>query len=484
MRGEGIFFDIALYLNLCHTCAWGPNTTTDTPEWTTDIPTPVWRVDAARKLVWCNVAYAALYGIDCDAAITNQKIIAAKTGRVHLTTKGTRRLYDVTLAETKGGGHVGTAVDITTEETLQGDIKRTRTATRDLLHHLSTAIVSFNADQKVEFYNIAFAHLWGLDEGYLASNPKLGDILERLRDGRRLPEQADFRRYKQGWIDMFTTLIDSRDDMMYLPDGTALRMVAVPNPSGGLIFTFEDVTSRLELETSYNTLVAVQRETLDNLHEGIAVFGGDGRLKLWNPAFARLWALNPEDLSDDPHITALVGRVSQHFSIGKEDATRNQILGQVLSGTDMSGRMVLRNDRLIAFRATVLPDGGMLLSHTDVTDSVRVENALRDKNDALEAAERLKLDFLANVSYQLRTPLNAIMGFTEILDHEYFGPLNDKQKQYTVGTRAASEKLLGLIDDILDLSTIEAGYMKLDFDDVNIVSLLPIHSNPDPRMGS
>ena len=109
---------------------------------------------------------------------------------------------------------------------------------------------------------------------------------------------------------------------------------------------------------------------------------------------------------------------------------------------------------------------GILIS---VLDKMRVENALREKNIALETAEQLKLDFLANVSYQLRTPLSAIIGFNEILQNEYFGPLNAKQKEYTSGTHEAGQRLIQLIDDILDLSTIEADQMSLENDKVIII---------------
>jgi len=119
-----------------------------------------------------------------------------------------------------------------------------------------------------------------------------------------------------------------------------------------------------------------------------------------------------------------------------------------------------------------LPDGGILIRFSDVTDSLRVENALLEKNAALEAAERLKLDFLANVSYQLRTPLNAMMGFSEVLDMEYFGPMNERQKEYTRGMLDAGRKLITLINDILDLSTIEAGYFELNVQKVDVYTVL------------
>lgn len=435
------------------------------------LPLPVWHLNTDGRLVACNPAYAALYGLTPDQAVEQQKIMARATGRVHVVVAGTRRLFAATLQDS-GNHKIGLAQDISREEELSSEHKRTQTATKELLEQLRTAIATFTADQKLEFFNSAFAQLWDLDDQWLNGRPKLGEILEKLREMRRLPEQADFRRYKQMWLDMFTNLIDPFEDLMHLPSGGTLRVLVVPNPSGGLMMTFEDVTSRLELESSYNTLVAVQRETLDNLNEGIAVFGGDGRLKLSNPAYGRMWHLHPEDMVDEPHISKLVERLAAEFTPLVWAGVRDRILATVLNGTETNGQLVLKDDRQITYATVILPDGGVLISYIDVTDSVRVEKALREKNTALEAAERLKLDFLANVSYQLRTPLNAIMGFNEILDQQFFGPMNEKQQQYTKGIGEASSRLLELIDDILDLSTIEAGYMKLEYGRVNVVELL------------
>jgi signal transduction histidine kinase len=87
---------------------------------------------------------------------------------------------------------------------------------------------------------------------------------------------------------------------------------------------------------------------------------------------------------------------------------------------------------------------------------------LRERNAALEAADRLKAEFIANVSYQLRTPLNAIMGFAEILTNQYFGTLNDRQIEYSRAVLDSGQRLLLLINDILDLATVEAGFMVLE----------------------
>lgn len=459
-------------------------------------PVASWIRDEAYNIVWVNQAYARLVDQPQDQILKNQTEISiklkdtkaktpkdlakaatknntAEKANGHIIIKGKRHFVEIIETPiTEQKNIFGTIRDLSREEELDTELQRHLSANKTLLEQLRSAIALFNAEQKLEFFNSAFAELWGLEESWLNSHPKLGDILEKLRETRRLPEQADFRNYKKTWLDMFTRLIDQHDEMMYLPDGSALRLLIVPHPMGGLMMIFEDVTSRLELESSYNTLIAVQKETLDNLAEGVAVYGGDGRLKLSNPSFAELWGLNPEDLEGEPHISTLVNKTEKFFDKDRWDEKKKSIIAHGIERKTQEGRLS-RNDSVLLEYATVpLPDGGVLVSYFDVTDSAKVENALREKNAALEAAEQLKTDFLANVSYQLRTPLNAIMGFAEILDNDYFGKLNDKQKEYSSGIQEAGGKLVKLIDDILDLSTIEAGYLDLNMNEFDVYDMV------------
>jgi len=119
-----------------------------------------------------------------------------------------------------------------------------------------------------------------------------------------------------------------------------------------------------------------------------------------------------------------------------------------------------------------LPDGNVLVTYLDVTDTAKVERALRERNEALETAGRLKSEFIANVSYELRTPLNAVIGFAEILMKQFFGDLNPRQLDYSRSIVQSAQQLMKLINDILDLATIEAGYMVLDTDAVKIADML------------
>ncbi len=461
-----------------------------------NFPRPLWLRDKTGGLIWCNPSYTEAVKSTADKVIDDQIELSIKPSaqgptdtralayeslkrgkashlRGHIIIGGERRLMDFHEMPVPGGLITfGYALDRTIEEELEGIHRRDQTAFKELLEHMRSAVALFSSEERLEFSNTAFSQLWDLETQWLNARPKLGDVLEKLRERRMLPEQSDFRRYKQGWLDLFRNLVGTHEDMLHLPNGVSLRLLVVPHPMGGLMMTFEDVTSRLALESSLNTLMAVQKETLDNLGEGVAVYGSDGRLRLWNPSFLKLWSLHPEDVEENPHISKLVERLQPKFGVESWIFAKDILFSQAISRNDANGRLSRSDKILIDWSTVALPDGGVMVTHRDVTDTVQVENALREKADALESAERLKLDFLANVSYQLRTPLNAIMGFNEMLGMQISGTLTDKQLDFTRAIHEASERLTMLIDDILDLSTIEAGYLTLDKTDTDCAALL------------
>ena len=113
------------------------------------------------------------------------------------------------------------------------------------------------------------------------------------------------------------------------------------------------------------------------------------------------------------------------------------------------------------------PEAVQLLTTFATQSALAIQNArlfleIEDKSRQLEIASRHKSEFLANMSHELRTPLNAIIGFSEVLSERMFGDLNEKQEEYLKDIHASGQHLLSLINDILDLSKIEAGKMDLD----------------------
>jgi len=457
------------------------------------LPIPLWRRDEAMAITDCNRAYAEMAESDRETVVAESRELGGKAARarmqrlarlaqaagtvksekLHLISGGMRRLYEVSEMPLPDGGSVGVAVDITAQEEAASELARHVSAHGDVLENLATGIAIWSSDRRLAFFNSAFARMWRLEESWLETKPTLGELLELLRERRHLPEHADFPAFKQGRMQLFTHLIEPIEELAYVPDGTTIRTRICPHPLGGLLFTFEDVTDTLALERSYNTLIAVQRETLDHLYEGVAVIGTDGRLKLSNPVYARMWRLPPEMLAAEPHVAEIVERGRELFlHEGPWSAAKERIIARMGDRSAHRGRATRSDGTTLDYAIVPLPDGNTLLSYVDVSDSIRVERALRDRTEALETADRLKSEFIASVSYELRTPLNTVLGFAQLLDRQYFGTLNPRQLEYARGIIESSERLSTFIGDILDLAMIEAGRLVLEREPVSLAALL------------
>ncbi len=455
------------------------------------LPQPLWRRDREGRLIWVNRAYAAAVEAEREAAVTqgrelveggarqagaeeggSRRATGASPLRVSAVVAGARRTLDLTEVPIEGGS-VGIAIDVSEMEALRQEIQRHGDANTRTLDQLPTAVAIFDARQRLTFHNAAYRGLWDLDAAWLDGRPQDGEILERLRAARQLPEQANFREWKAGVLAAYRAA-EAQETWWHLPDGRMLRVVADPNPQGGLTYLFEDVSERLDLESRYNALMRVQGETLDTLREPVAVFGQDGRLKLVNRAFAVVWRLDPATLADRPHIDA-VAALCRPLNPGDgeaDDALWSEVRGAVAGGADartgLTGRQDLRDGTVLDWATQPLPDGATLVTFIDVTASVNVERALTDKNDALERASRLRDEFVHHVSYELRSPLTNIIGFTQLLGDETVGALNERQREYADHIMRSSAALLVIINDILDLASIDAGSMELTREPVDV----------------
>lgn len=448
------------------------------------LPHPVWLRGAAGRLVWVNPAFAAaVEAADAAAACEGglelldsdrraEMRAAASAGepfrrRLPAVVAGHRHVFEVVEAPTSSGT-AGLAIDISELEESRVELRRRTEAHRRTLDELTTAVAIFRSDGVLVFYNHAYRQLWNLEPAFLEQEPTEAAVLDRLRARGLLPEQADFRSWKEQFLEAYRS-IEAREHWWHLPDGRTLRVVQAPNPEGGVTCLFDDVSERLDLESRYNALIRVQTETLDHLREGVAVFGSDGRLRLFNPALVRMWKLAPDELQLRPHVERVFALCRVLYERDEPWAALKQAVTALPEGRTPVGARMERPDGSVIDAATVpLPDGATLVAFSDVTASVAMERALTERNEALEQAARLKDAFVKHVSYELRSPLTTIIGFTQLLGEGATGPLNEKQREYVGYVVASSAALLAIINDILDLTTIDAGAMELDLGEVDV----------------
>lgn len=438
----------------------------------------VWLSKRDGSLYWANQAYVSAVEAEDNASTIENNVSlfdeaerreiqaglekdAIFKGTLPAIISGDRKVVDLVEISSQTGG-AGIAVDKSDVASIRNTLEQTVANHANTLDQLATAVAIFDADKNLQFYNSSFSNLWRLDNGFLESNPSNADVLGAMRDKKRLPPQPDWRKWRDGQLEIYQAL-ETREEWWRLPDGITLRVVVNPQTLGGATWIFEDVTEELELRSSYNTLVRVQGETLDHLNEAVAVFGSDGKLSLSNPALWKMLHIEGGPIESGAHISELTKLLAVKFeSPDIWDDIVEAITGYDDQRASQVGRLYLKDSKIMEFALEPLPDGRTMLTFVDVTANVNIELALTERNEALEEAGNLKNRFLQHVSYELRTPLTTISGFGELLSMEQTGKLNQVQREYLSHINSSSTVLKAIIDDILDLATIDAGAMELD----------------------
>ncbi len=345
-----------------------------------------------------------------------------------------------------------------------------------IIDALATPIAIFNAGRELVQFNRAYCALWELDPGWLRLGMDERVILDRLRTDGKLPNEPDYHGWRARHLASYQLKMPKELDPWHLPDGRTVQVIAAPaGAKGGVIYVFEDITDQLNLKSQHKAVLDVQRSTLNALSEAVAVFGTNGRLTLSNPKLSTLWKLPTNLLAANPHIDQVAeaaGRALPEDAVSIWRDLKRSIIDLNPTRSDQRGRISRADGKLIDFAITRLPDGQTMMTFLDVTESANYQRVLKEKNDALLTADRLKDAFVQNVSYELRSPLTNIIGFADLLASGTAGALNDKQRRYTDYIRASSVTLGVLIDNILDLATVDAGIAELRPEPQDVAALV------------
>jgi signal transduction histidine kinase len=397
-----------------------------------------------------------------DKDLPVERIVQATVG----TQRRTLRVSDLPLGKE---GVAGYAIDIEEMEEQAREFRAFREAQRSMLDQLSIGVAQFDPERRLTFANQPFQRIFAMPPAARLDPLEFDRFLDMARDAGRLPEVRDFPAWRQelgGWF----TAGSPTEDQWTLSDGTHLRIVAQPMPDGGLSLVAEDRSEQLALSAVRDTLLRTRTATFDSLFESLAVFAPDGRMQLWNRRFPLIWGLPEEMLDEHPRIEPLLEQIGSRLA----RPAQRQAIGEVVRAATLDrrqrgGRVQLADGRTLEFAGVPLPDGNGLLTVLDVTDSKKAEDALRERNTALEEADAVKTRFLANMSYEFRTPLTSIGGFAELLQSGIAGELSGQAHEYLAAILAAVERLRGQIESVLDLTQSEAGLLPIQSEEIDLL---------------
>jgi PAS domain-containing protein len=272
-----------------------------------------------------------------------------------------------------------------------------------MLDRLSAGVAQFGRDRSLIFFNQPFARLFSLTADFLGDRPEFDRVIDAMREAGNLPEVRDFPDWKAEHRTWFTSGLAADEEDWLLPGGKHLRVVAQPLPDGGLLTIFEDRTEQIQLASARDTLLRVRSATFDNLFEAVGVFAADGRLNLWNNRFKEVWGFEEEQLATHPRVDALAPHLSARLKRASHAGlVRELVRSATVERKQRTGRVSMLDGREFEFAAVPLPDGNALFTMLDISDSRKAEAALRERNEALEEADRLKTAHASDLDCRLR----------------------------------------------------------------------------------
>ncbi|MBP2160093.1 MULTISPECIES: ATP-binding protein [Asticcacaulis] len=453
------------------------------------LPAPSWICARDGRIVWANAAFLkATETATLEEALKTNATLdrsadalveeavsghARREGFRWITVNGQRRSFHI-IAEPLNDAYTSAyAIDVTEAEESREALKRHAKAHDETLDALEDAVAIFGPEKQLTFHNRAFEKLWELEPAWLAERPTHGEWLDRLRQKRRLPETSDYSAFKTRELEFYGLTQTAADEMWTLPDGRSMRVVRQPHPLGGLLLLFSDKTGELKLKAQFNSLIQVQKSTLDQLNDAVIVFGSDGRLRLRNQSFDKFWELGSDDINpvmDFGQVAELCLPLVHDRSFWSELKARVTDTDPLARAPQL-GEIRISDGRLAQWRTQPLPDGATLVAFSDITATRQLEKAIDARDEALNESVRLKRDFVANVSYELRTPLTTIVGYADLLHAQNKGQ-DTKQKAFLESIQSAAQELARSIDDVLDMAQIDAGEMSVAPADVRLFDIV------------
>lgn len=259
-------------------------------------------------------------------------------------------------------GTVGYLVDNTALEKAKRNFKINQNNHLEILGALGTAFAIFDDRSKLYFYNASFKNLWNLDNEFLEKTPSYLQFLETIRENKMLPPVPDIKNYKQEEMNVFSGLLETKEDLLHLPDGRTIRRLRTPHPNG-VIFAFEDVSDRLATMRRLNDLTSMQQNILDNLSDSVIIFGANQRLKFYNRSYLKLWGLDFEKLQDEPKLEEVIGLQKLFFSnVDDWSSFKDSILENITAGRKFN---LYRDDNTnLLVSPLIFYDGSIMITYT------------------------------------------------------------------------------------------------------------------------
>jgi len=342
----------------------------------------------------------------------------------------------------------------------------------EAIEAISEGFSLYDAEDKLIVCNSRYKELFASHADALVPGTSFETIL-RTATERGLINDAEGRR--DAWIEerLARHHAPSETHVQRRSDGRWIHVSERKLASGGVVAIYADITEQIVAKNVIEKQKVHLDAALENISHGICMFDATQRLIICNKRYADLYGLTNEETKPSTTLRAILEhRIASGQAPDDHRSYIDDRINEVSANKPYQTTNKLRDGRYVFVKHRPMADGGWVATHEDVTELKQHEAELAAARDAADEANRTKSSFLANMSHELRTPLNAIIGYSEILQED----AADKDDKESIDDlrkiESAGRHLLGLINNILDLSKIEAGKMDVFIEKVDIQALI------------
>jgi PAS domain S-box-containing protein len=344
---------------------------------------------------------------------------------------------------------------------------------RQLLDAAPDAMIVVSAEGTITFANAQTGHLFGYENDELIGRRLDVLIPEKYRaaHGGHLARffGSPTRRPMGSGLELF----GRRKDGLEVPIEVSISPIHLPTGTAGCA-SIRDISERKRMEQVARISAERLVGAVETMQDAFALFGADDRLALCNAPYRTLLGVASSAELVGASYEDLLDRWMASLAFAS-DQDRLQFRAERLAGRrDPKGAFDVRTKEGRSLRVLDrrTEEGGIVKTIWDLTDDVLLTEELKSARAAADAASAAKSEFLSSMSHELRTPLNAILGFAQLLGRDKREPLSERHKERVAQILRGGEHLLRLIDDILDLSHIEAGRVSISTEAVDVVEIL------------
>ncbi|MFV0321185.1 MAG: PAS-domain containing protein [Alphaproteobacteria bacterium] len=341
------------------------------------------------------------------------------------------------------------------------------------LNNINVAIALFDENQRLQWFNNRLCQMWKIPAERLANKPKFQNFFYALEEHENF-RILDPQKWLSKQIGYFSEFHGTESEKLAMGD-KVIEQTVLRAGNRFLAWIFEDISDNTSLRRQIQTASDVRTRVLNSMNDGLMLVSSAGRIEYVNPILGEIWNITMGFFENKPHLAGFIDEMLPLITISDTSLPQDESgwRNLLMDAHGAEGEIQLNNQAIwLYFESRRLPDGSQIIRFADRSAEKSLTQEKELRNNALQSALERMQAFIQDVSIEVRQPTGNIQGLSEMLASQRFGALNARQNEYANSLVEESRKLTSVMQDILDVASIDAGSLELDMQTVNVFNII------------